>query len=63
MADLQSGPNAGNHQGNDDFSAPGTVSATVQSEPVPADPDLAKIVAAWPTLSEPIKRAMLALIG
>ena len=27
------------------------------------DPDLAKIVAAWPTLAEPIKRAMLALIG
>jgi hypothetical protein len=27
------------------------------------DPDLARIVAAWPTLAEPIKRAMLALIG
>jgi hypothetical protein len=27
------------------------------------DPDLTKIVAAWPSLPEPIKRAMLALIG
>jgi hypothetical protein len=27
------------------------------------DPDLARIVAAWPTLPEPIRRAMLALIG
>jgi hypothetical protein len=26
------------------------------------DPDLAKIVAAWSTLAEPIKRAMVALI-
>ena len=28
-----------------------------------ADRDLAKIVAAWPSLPEPIKRAMLTLIG
>ncbi len=27
------------------------------------DPDLARVVAAWPTLSEPIRRAVLALIG
>jgi hypothetical protein len=27
------------------------------------DPNLAKIVAAWPSLREPIRRAMLALIG
>jgi hypothetical protein len=26
------------------------------------DPDLAKIVAAWPSLPEPIRRAVLALI-
>lgn len=26
-----------------------------------SDPDLARIVAAWPTLPEPIRRAMLAL--
>jgi hypothetical protein len=29
----------------------------------PIDPALAKIVAAWPSLPEPIRRAMLALIG
>jgi hypothetical protein len=29
----------------------------------PIDPNLAKIVAAWPMLPEPTKRAMLALIG
>jgi hypothetical protein len=29
----------------------------------PLDSDLARIVAAWPTLPEPIRRAMLALIG
>jgi hypothetical protein len=27
------------------------------------DPELARIVAAWPKLPEPIRRAMLALIG
>jgi hypothetical protein len=27
------------------------------------DPDLAKIVAAWPSLPEPIRRAILGLIG
>jgi hypothetical protein len=27
------------------------------------DPDLARIVAAWPTLAEPIKRAMVALVS
>ena len=27
------------------------------------DPDLAALVAAWPTLPEPIRRAMLALIA
>jgi hypothetical protein len=26
------------------------------------DPDLARIIAAWPTLPEPIRRAMLALV-
>jgi hypothetical protein len=28
-----------------------------------SDPDSAKVVAAWSTLPEPIRRAMLALIG
>jgi len=27
------------------------------------DPDLAALVAAWPTLPEPIRRAMMALVG
>jgi hypothetical protein len=27
------------------------------------DPDLARVVAAWPTLSEPIRRALPALVG
>jgi hypothetical protein len=30
---------------------------------VPADPDLTRLVAAWPALPEPIKRAVLALVG
>ena len=30
---------------------------------VAVDAELARIVAAWPTLPEPLKRAMLALIG
>lgn len=36
-----------------------------QSSPlaVPIDPDLAKIVAAWSMLAEPLKRAVLALVG
>jgi hypothetical protein len=28
----------------------------------PADPDLARVVAAWPSLPEPIKAAVLALV-
>lgn len=27
------------------------------------DPELAKVVAAWPALAEPIRRAVLALVG
>lgn len=27
------------------------------------DPDLARLIAAWPTLPEPIRRAILALVG
>lgn len=27
------------------------------------DPDLSRILAAWPTLPEPIRRAVLALVG
>jgi len=27
------------------------------------DPEMALVVAAWPTLAEPIRRALLALIG
>jgi hypothetical protein len=28
----------------------------------PDDPDLARIIAAWPTLAEPIRRAIMALV-
>jgi hypothetical protein len=30
---------------------------------IPTDPDLARVLAAWPELSEPIRRAILALVG
>ena len=33
------------------------------SEPAPADPDLARVVAAWPDLPEPLRRAVMALVG
>ena len=37
---------------------------TKPAEPkTPTDPDLSRIVAAWPTLPEPIRRAVLALVG
>jgi hypothetical protein len=39
-----------------------TADETDRTIPTVLDPDLAKIVAAWPTLAEPLKRAMLALI-
>jgi hypothetical protein len=29
----------------------------------PLDPDLARVVMAWPDLAEPIRRAVLALVG
>jgi hypothetical protein len=40
----------------------GAKSGAVLADPFPADPDLAHIVATWPTLPEPIRRAMLALV-
>jgi hypothetical protein len=33
------------------------------AQETPIDPDLAAILDAWPTLPEPIRRAMLALVG
>jgi hypothetical protein len=40
----------------------GAKSGADSTAPSPADPDLARIVAAWPALPEPIRRAILALI-
>jgi hypothetical protein len=40
----------------------GAKSGADSTAPSPADPDLARIVAAWPALREPIRRAMLSLI-
>ncbi len=34
----------------------------VVAQRLPNDPDLARLVAAWPSLPEPIRRAVLALI-
>ena len=34
-----------------------------ESGTLPDDPELADVVKAWPTLPEPIRRAVLALIG
>jgi hypothetical protein len=36
--------------------------ALVQPASAPADPDLARILEAWPELPAPIRRAMLAMI-
>jgi hypothetical protein len=41
----------------------GAKSGAVSPDPSAADPDLARIVARWPALPEPVRRAMLALIG
>jgi hypothetical protein len=32
-------------------------------KPAPVDPDLARVVEAWPDLAEPIRRAVLALVS
>jgi hypothetical protein len=40
----------------------GAKSGADSTAPSPADPDLACLIEAWPTLPEPIRRAMLALI-
>jgi hypothetical protein len=39
-----------------------TESGTVESENTPLDPDLAKIVAAWPQLPEAVRSALLAIV-
>ncbi len=41
----------------------GPMIPTGPDEVAPIDSDLAKIFAAWPMLAEPLKRAVLALIG
>jgi hypothetical protein len=41
-------------------SSPCTATGLEQADAVP--PDLARIIAAWPTLPAPIRRAILALI-
>jgi hypothetical protein len=41
----------------------GAESGAFSADSSKIDPDLARIVAAWPTLAEPIKRAILALVN
>jgi hypothetical protein len=43
--------------------AGGAESGAVSSDSSSIDPDLARIVATWPTLSESIRRAVLALVA
>jgi len=38
------------------------VAVTAKSEGGNDDPDLSRLIAAWPTLPEPIRRAMLAIL-
>lgn len=40
----------------------GAESGALGAQNAPADPDLARVVAAWPRLPEPMRRAILALI-
>jgi hypothetical protein len=43
--------------------APGLrIFPTGQVQPPPADPDLARVITAWPSLPEPIRRAVLLMI-
>jgi hypothetical protein len=41
----------------------GAESGALVTEPLVIDAELARIVAAWPTLADPIKRAVLSLVG
>lgn len=41
----------------------GAESGAFSADSSQIDPDLARIVAAWPTLAEPIKRAIVALVN
>lgn len=41
----------------------GARSAPTGPESTPVDPDLQRLVNAWPTLPEPIRAAVLALVG
>jgi hypothetical protein len=40
----------------------GTESGTPNGEKAPLDPDLAKIIAAWPELPSPVRSAVLAIV-
>ena len=54
--------NAGADTYNGPSDAP-TLNPTSWGADRPVDPDLRRVVDAWPTLPEPIRRAMLALVG
>ncbi len=40
----------------------GAESGAVVGRTAPSDPDLAKVIEVWPTLPDPIKRAIMAMI-
>jgi hypothetical protein len=72
VADLQSAtpppqppvPTGTSGDGTPPLTAPLTGTAESGCEPVrESDPDLARVVEAWPTLPPAIRRAMLALVG
>ena len=41
----------------------GAKAGALATTPPPLDPELAALVVAWPTLPDPIRRAVLALVG
>jgi hypothetical protein len=51
------------HRNSDPAAAGGAKSGALADRFTFRDPDLQRLIDAWPTLPEPIRRAMLALIG
>jgi len=41
----------------------GAKSGALDTQKLPSDPNLARIIDAWPALPEPIRTAILALVG
>ena len=59
---LEGGKRSEETTGKSSLSPTGTESDALPDAQAPTDPDLSRVITAWPNLPEPIRRAVLALV-